>query len=174
MLKLNCGFSRKVGEANYGSRGASVNLELELPTDMVQQPDALNDRVRRLFVLAKQAVDDELNGQPAARPAAGAGNGHASGAAPAGNGAAQAGGNGAPGNSQPGSSQPGNGSAATNKQVKLILDLGRTRKMSLSAVEQFCREMTGSAGDVYGLTKSQASAVIDRFKAEQASPEARR
>ena len=30
MIKLNCGFSRKVGEANYGSRGASVNLELEI------------------------------------------------------------------------------------------------------------------------------------------------
>ena len=30
MIKLNAGFSRKVGEPNYGSRGASVNVELEL------------------------------------------------------------------------------------------------------------------------------------------------
>jgi hypothetical protein len=30
MLKLNAGLSRKVGEPDYGSRGASVNLELEV------------------------------------------------------------------------------------------------------------------------------------------------
>jgi hypothetical protein len=28
-MKLNVGLSRKVGEPNYGSRGASVNLELD-------------------------------------------------------------------------------------------------------------------------------------------------
>ena len=30
MLKLDAGFSRKVGEPNCGSRGASVNTELEV------------------------------------------------------------------------------------------------------------------------------------------------
>ncbi|MGZ0174755.1 MAG: hypothetical protein ACKVHE_35095 [Planctomycetales bacterium] len=29
-MKLNVGLSRKIGEPNFGSRGASVNLELEL------------------------------------------------------------------------------------------------------------------------------------------------
>lgn len=29
MLKLNVGFNRKTGEANYGSRGACVNVELD-------------------------------------------------------------------------------------------------------------------------------------------------
>ncbi len=36
MIKLNAGFSRKVGEPNYGSRGASVNVELELESDIHQ------------------------------------------------------------------------------------------------------------------------------------------
>ena len=65
MLKLNAGFSRKVGEANYGSRGASVNVELEVESSLVSDPDALTGRIRDLFGLARRAVDDELrNGNP--------------------------------------------------------------------------------------------------------------
>ena len=84
MLKLNAGFSRKVGEANYGSRGASVNVEPEVESSLVSDGSALLDRVRRLFALARQAVDEELakdapppstNGQASAsrteRPATG-------------------------------------------------------------------------------------------------------
>ena len=64
MLKLNAGFSRKVGEPNYGSRGASVNVELEVESNLVSDPDGLMGRIRSLFALAKRAVDAELqNGQ---------------------------------------------------------------------------------------------------------------
>ena len=63
MLKLNVGLNRKVGEANFGSRGASVNLELELEGGLVGDPDRLKERIRQLFVLAKASVDEELNGQ---------------------------------------------------------------------------------------------------------------
>lgn len=62
MLKLNVGFTKKVGEANYGSRGASVNLELELDSVLVGEPDRLKDRIRQLFDLAKVSVDTELIG----------------------------------------------------------------------------------------------------------------
>jgi hypothetical protein len=34
-LKLNVGLARKLGEANYGSRGASINLELEVDSSLV-------------------------------------------------------------------------------------------------------------------------------------------
>jgi hypothetical protein len=61
MLKLNAGFSRKVGEPNYGSRGASVNVELELESGLVSDPDALMGRIRQLFSLARRSVDDELH-----------------------------------------------------------------------------------------------------------------
>jgi hypothetical protein len=82
MLKLNVGFNRKAGEANYGSRGASVNLELELDSSLAGDSERLKDRIRSLFLLAKASVDEELT-------SGGSGNGHAGGrnqAAPSGNG----------------------------------------------------------------------------------------
>jgi len=62
MLKLNAGFSRKVGEPNYGSRGASVNVELEVESNLINDPEALTGRIRSLFDLARRSVDEELNG----------------------------------------------------------------------------------------------------------------
>ena len=62
MIKLNAGFSKKVGEPNYGSRGASVNVDLEVESALMDQPDQLQERIRKLFMLARKAVDEELNG----------------------------------------------------------------------------------------------------------------
>jgi len=61
-LTLNVGLSRKVGEANYGSRGASVNFEVEVESTLVREPDQLREKVRYLFRLAKDAVEEELSG----------------------------------------------------------------------------------------------------------------
>ena len=76
MIKLNAGVSRKVGEPNYGSRGASVNVELELESSAAQDADVLHQKIRGLFAIAKNAVDEELglgahrpaSAQPAAAP----------------------------------------------------------------------------------------------------------
>jgi len=65
MLKLNVGFNRKSGEANYGSRGASVNLELELDSGLASDPERLKERIRFLFTLAKASVEDELTNHSA-------------------------------------------------------------------------------------------------------------
>ena len=59
-VKLNIGLSRKVGESNYGSRGASINLEVELDNGVLNDPDQLRERVHDLYVLARQSVDEEL------------------------------------------------------------------------------------------------------------------
>ena len=74
-LRLNCGFSKKVGEDNYGSRGATVALELEVEADLVASPQRLHDRIRQLFRLAKASVEEELNGNGPATASA-EGNGH--------------------------------------------------------------------------------------------------
>ena len=61
-LKLNVGASKKVGEPNYGSRGASVNLELELDGTLISEPAKLQARICELFALARQVLEQELNG----------------------------------------------------------------------------------------------------------------
>ena len=65
-LKLSIASSRKVGEPNYGSRGATVGLEMEVDSSLVDNPRQLHERIRRLFRLAKQSVDVELRSPPLA------------------------------------------------------------------------------------------------------------
>src|SRR5262249_42889556 len=60
-LKLNIGLSRKVGEANYGSRGASVNVEIEVDSSLVNEPARLQEKMRQVFGLVRASVADELN-----------------------------------------------------------------------------------------------------------------
>lgn len=71
-LKLNIAMSRKVGEPNYGSRGATVGLEMEVDSSLVNQPQQLHERIGRLFQLAKVSIDHEL-GCPSTAPNTGAG-----------------------------------------------------------------------------------------------------
>jgi hypothetical protein len=61
-LKLNVGASRKVTDNNYGSRGASVNLELEVDASLAAEPGKLQEEIRRLFGLVRASVAEELNG----------------------------------------------------------------------------------------------------------------
>ena len=69
MLKLNIGFNRKIGEANFSSRGASVNLEIEVESGVVREPDKLQAKIDYLFKLAKASVDAQLNGgNPSQQP----------------------------------------------------------------------------------------------------------
>ena len=59
-VKLNIGLSRKVGEPNYGSRGASIHLEVEMENGVLNDPALMRGRVQDLYALARQSVDDEL------------------------------------------------------------------------------------------------------------------
>jgi hypothetical protein len=60
-LKLNVGVSRKVGLPQYGSVGASCNLEMELDAGLLERDlDGFHARVRGAYLAAQQAVHDEL------------------------------------------------------------------------------------------------------------------
>ena len=58
--KINIGFSRKIGESNYGSRGATANLEVEIDSGTISDSQLLRDRMRSLYAMARQSVEEEL------------------------------------------------------------------------------------------------------------------
>jgi hypothetical protein len=60
MIKLNCGVSRKLGQPAFGSRGAAVNLEVELESSAAQDAGVLQAKIHRLLAIARAAVDAEL------------------------------------------------------------------------------------------------------------------
>ena len=150
MIKLNAGVSRKIGQPNFGSRGASVNIEMELDSGAVSDPEGLHRRIRKLFALARSSVDEELgmppngNGSATTPPAA---NGH-NGYPPAGNGAAGVGPN-----------APPPPRLATPAQIATIH--GICRRLGIDSQEQ-ARQRFG--GPVEQLTLADASSLIDELK----------
>ena len=148
MLKLNAGFSRKVGDPNYGSRGASVNVELELESGLVGEPEALLTRIRQLFDLARRSVDAELAGNPAE-----SGNGRLAGVPPGRS-------NGNQRNQSAGTSQP---RAATASQLRAIRSI--CQRLNLNADRLASERFRVSGLDQ--LTLSEASSLIDELKASQ-------
>ena len=150
MIKLNCGVSRKVGEPNYGSRGASVNVELELESSVVQDAELLHEKIRKLFALAKASVDEELGltGRPAgtnpAAPQPANGNGQAPG--------------------QPSAGANGNRSRpATESQLRAIWAI--CNSLGLDQDQEATRMFQRPASQ---LSLSEASKLIDHLKQLQA------
>jgi hypothetical protein len=143
-LKLNVGASKKVGEPNYSSRGASVNVELELDTSLIAEPQKLRDRIRDLFDVVRSSLVEELNGNGAARSA------HAD--------QQQHHGNGHAGNDSPnGQGQP---RGATQSQVKALFAISKSRGLNLNEV---IRDRY-RCGKPEQLSIREASQLIDSLK----------
>ena len=77
-LKVNVGLSKKIGLPDYGSLGASVHVEYEADSALLQHDlDAFHRQVKNAFVACNQAVQDELAHHHGSESAARAnGNGH--------------------------------------------------------------------------------------------------
>jgi hypothetical protein len=128
MLKLNVGLNRKVGEANYSSRGASVNLELELDSGLIDDPAKLKERIRQLYGLVRTALAEELNG--------GNGNGHPASSGDAKSAGKQTG-NGNGHSAAPATGQRNGGQRqATQSQVRAIHAIARSRQVDLTHLLQ--------------------------------------
>jgi hypothetical protein len=60
-LRLSVGLSQKVGLPDYGSLGASCQLEVELdPSLALNDTSTLKQRIRHLHGICRQAVQEEL------------------------------------------------------------------------------------------------------------------
>ncbi len=152
-LRMNVGASRKVTDNNHGSRGASVNLELELDGSLVSEPTKLHEKIRQLFALVRVSLAEELNG--------GNGNGHG---APSDHARAETppqaptNGNGPSRSNAPRTNAP---RPATESQCKALYAIARSQQLDLAP---FLRERY-QVGRPDDLTIKQASEAIDALKA---------
>jgi len=140
--KLNVGLSRKVGEANYSSRGASVNLEVELDSGTISDRQLLRRRVRSLYAMARRSVEEELGRSPEGasnEPVRSSNSGH-----PNGNGH---------------HTQPPAGTA-TQSQVRAIFAIAKRHRLDPNIVVQERFHLSR----VEDLSIREASAVIDELK----------
>ena len=148
-LKVNVGLSRKVGEANYGSRGGSINVEMELDTGLVNDPPRLQERIRQLFGLVRASLAEELNGNGS----------HAASKCPVP--AAPHDQRGSNGNGPPRQANPPR--PATQSQVKAIYAIARSQGMD---VHQLLRDRF-NVGRPDDLTVKEASQLIDSLKSSR-------
>jgi hypothetical protein len=168
MMKICVNWNRKAGEANFGSRGASISLEVEVESGLVREPDKLQAKIDYLFGLAKSSVDAQLNGNGRSEPAATAsavnGNGNGNGAH---NGNGHSNGNGNGGHSPAGTNGNGNGNGshrASEKQMTFVNQLARgIRGLGVRRLETLTGKMFGKP--LADLSSLNASSLIDTLKA---------
>jgi hypothetical protein len=163
-LKANVGVSRKVADNNYGSRGASVNLEVELESALVNEPERFHDRIRQVFRLAQQAIDEELTRQQGNGTASHATNGTGNGRVTQ---PSKNTGNGQPSNGSTanGNGQSSNGSAKTvsEKQLNFAKQLSKgIPNLGVRRLENLAQRMYGKP--LVAMTSMEASGLIDTLK----------
>ena len=136
MLKLNASYSKKVpAEGEYSSQSYHASIEVELP-ELTQKQ--FQNRIHETFALVKDSVETELHGRPArqlSEPAA----------QPV---------------SRPVNSHSQKDVAASPKQIKYLLDLGRNLGWTPQQIAAKC-----NVTDVHNLTRRQCSDLINEWKA---------
>lgn len=150
-LKLNIGLSKKIGQPDYGSLGASCHVEVELDHALlVNDLDGFQQRVRQAFAACRQAVNDEL-----ARHAGGQAGDSAD----------------ARGSSSNGHSRTGNGSESSHRASRKQLDYARQLAVQIEGLG--VRRLSNLTERMFGkpiaeLSSLDASGLIDTLKETKA------
>jgi hypothetical protein len=149
-MTLNVGISKKIGQANYGSLGASCNVQIELPANVIfDDPEAFQRQIRQAYSACTGAVTEELsrhrpdNGDPRQyRPTASNGNGRY-------------------GRNGNGSQSRSNGRKATTSQIRAIQAIADRQQVDLAS------ELNTHFGvdRPDALSVAEASQCIDELKA---------
>lgn len=184
-MTVKVGLAKKVGQRDFGSLGASCDIELELDGSLLfHDLDGLQQKVRVAYIACRQAVNDELASQTGSAVAGsdpdsngspttsgngydhghpnGSANGRNSGPAPATNGSP----NGSPNGARPHTGAGGR--KATQSQVRAL--------HAIATRQQFA--LTDLLRDRFGLYRGedlslrQASQLIDELNATPAGSRA--
>ncbi len=154
-MKLNVGVCRKIGQPDYGSLGATCNVEVELSSSLLQDDlEGFHRQVRTAYDACRQAVTDELAksesaGSGTTRPQTGT-------QPPSEQTAGRQNGNGHNGN--------GNGGrGASEKQITYIRQLaGQIKGLGVRKLETLADNMFGKP--LAALSSLDASGMIDCLK----------
>ena len=142
-VTITVGFSRKVGEPNYSSRGASLHMEVELDRSVLDDPERFRSEVEGIFERAREAVDQELR-QETSPSSESESRGHSGGASDA-------------------EHQNGNRTAprpVTPNQMRAIQTIARHRPVVLSQLLHSCF----GGRTLEELSIVEASSLIDQLK----------
>ncbi len=64
-MTVKVGLAKKVGQPDYGSLGASCEVALELDAGLLfSDLDGFHRKVQAAYTACRQAIQDELSGQP--------------------------------------------------------------------------------------------------------------
>ena len=171
-LRLNIGLSKKLGLRDYGSLGASCNVDIELEASLLQtDPEAFQRHARNAYDACQRAVQEELARHQAAPTSTSANHPSAAngGAARNGNGNGHhTNGNGTSQNSNGnGHTQQPTGSPnhrASQKQLDFASQLSRQIKgLGVRRLEDLANKMFGKP--LADLSSLDASSLIDTLKA---------
>jgi hypothetical protein len=146
-----------VGEANFGSRGASVSLQIEVESGLIREPGQLQAKIDYLHELAMKSVDAQLERSNQTTPAMNT--------APTNNGNGIPSDNGHTNDNGRHGTVCNNGShRASDKQMNFIKQLARgIRGLGVRRLETLSNKMFGKP--LADLSSLNASSLIDTLKA---------